>query len=273
MRDVLLLASDFADKGSDFDVACAVARQLGGRLTGLFVVEPPNTSAVGLYDAQLLAMLVDQSEQGYNRACAHADRFRASVRASGCHDAEWQVVEGPLTNAIATVAPWHDVLVLKRDDTDEDARIGAVSGLIMAGHLPCLVVPGIYDGKFNPKQITVACNDSPESVRALRAALPLLKAADRVLILQGTLPAGFPALRHGPDYSAARYLGRYGIRFVQEYVDGNARHGEILERADAFGTDLLVMGAFGRSRAAEWLLGGATRDVLDRSTVPVLFSR
>jgi nucleotide-binding universal stress UspA family protein len=35
------------------------------------------------------------------------------------------------------------------------------------------------------------------------------------------------------------------------------------------GADLLVMGAYGRSRFSEWALGGATRQVLNRAHLPV----
>jgi nucleotide-binding universal stress UspA family protein len=35
---------------------------------------------------------------------------------------------------------------------------------------------------------------------------------------------------------------------------------------------MLVMGAYGRSRLRELILGGATRDVLRGASVPVLFS-
>ena len=49
--------------------------------------------------------------------------------------------------------------------------------------------------------------------------------------------------------------------------------GDVLAgRALEFGADLLVMGAFGRPRALERVLGGATRAVLAGATLPVLFS-
>ncbi|MHC4048161.1 universal stress protein, partial [Bradyrhizobium sp. 23AC] len=36
--------------------------------------------------------------------------------------------------------------------------------------------------------------------------------------------------------------------------------------------DLLVMGAYGHSRFREFILGGATRSILTRPPIPVLFS-
>jgi nucleotide-binding universal stress UspA family protein len=46
----------------------------------------------------------------------------------------------------------------------------------------------------------------------------------------------------------------------------------LLSRASDLGSDLIVMGAYGRSRWTERLLGGATRGVLATMTVPVLMS-
>lgn len=46
----------------------------------------------------------------------------------------------------------------------------------------------------------------------------------------------------------------------------------ILDAAADFGADLIVMGAYGHSRARQWILGGATRSLLSAMTVPVLFS-
>ncbi|WP_337190546.1 universal stress protein [Tsuneonella aeria] len=49
--------------------------------------------------------------------------------------------------------------------------------------------------------------------------------------------------------------------------------GETLQNAAIEeGADMLVMGAFGHSRLAEFILGGATRDILDRPSLPVLLS-
>jgi nucleotide-binding universal stress UspA family protein len=46
----------------------------------------------------------------------------------------------------------------------------------------------------------------------------------------------------------------------------------ILDTARDVSADLIVMGAFGRSRLREWVLGGATRAVLDYMHIPVLMA-
>ena len=36
--------------------------------------------------------------------------------------------------------------------------------------------------------------------------------------------------------------------------------------------DHIVMGAYGHSRVREWILGGATREMLETSDVPILMA-
>lgn len=47
---------------------------------------------------------------------------------------------------------------------------------------------------------------------------------------------------------------------------------ELLGEADAMRADLLVMGAWGRSRVSELVLGGATRHVLTHARFPLLLA-
>ncbi len=47
----------------------------------------------------------------------------------------------------------------------------------------------------------------------------------------------------------------------------------MLDEARKTGSDLVVMGAYGRSWFSEWILGGATRQILREMHVPVLMAR
>ena len=46
----------------------------------------------------------------------------------------------------------------------------------------------------------------------------------------------------------------------------------LLSRVTDRGSDLIVMGAYGRSRFAEFILGGVTQTILESMTVPVLMA-
>ena len=53
---------------------------------------------------------------------------------------------------------------------------------------------------------------------------------------------------------------------------GAAIAGLILIQAAEENADLVVMGGYGHSRLREMILGGATRHMLERMSIPVLFA-
>ncbi|MCM0021433.1 MAG: universal stress protein, partial [Tagaea sp.] len=95
--------------------------------------------------------------------------------------------------------------------------------------------------------------------------------AEKVSILSVD-PEG--AERRVPGADIALHLARHGVtaEATTTHTDGMGVGDALLSRIADLGADLLVMGAYGHSRAREAVFGGATRDVLDRMTVPVLMS-
>ena len=82
--------------------------------------------------------------------------------------------------------------------------------------------------------------------------------------------------RRGPSAAeVVPYLALHGIAAdVSEFEPVNRDVGAgLLRAADAFRADFLAMGAYSHSRLRELILGGVTRHVLGRSTLPVLMSR
>ena len=104
---------------------------------------------------------------------------------------------------------------------------------------------------------------------AVQTALPLLRQADRVTVLEW-------GARESDCRGAALDIGAYlELQGVQARLDRQAAEpaevGELLlSRAADLGADLLVMGCYGHSRTREFVLGGATRTVLRSMTLPVL---
>ena len=66
----------------------------------------------------------------------------------------------------------------------------------------------------------------------------------------------------------AKALGIDAVETV--YVADRMAADAILETAEARGADLIVMGAWGQSRITEWVLGGATRHLLQHSDIALL---
>jgi nucleotide-binding universal stress UspA family protein len=109
--------------------------------------------------------------------------------------------------------------------------------------------------------------------RAVRGALPLLRSAERVVVLQATRGLR-EALRESPSSppeALQRYLHRHGVaRSEAMRVDDEIGGPGVTEMLQALEVRLLVAGAFGRSRLREMVFGGSTRAFLEAVDGPSL---
>lgn len=149
-----------------------------------------------------------------------------------------------------------------------------VEAALFEGRAPVLVLPaaGLGDNTL-PKRIVLAWNQSSEAMAAVRRALPLLKQADIVSITVVD-PPSHGAERSDPGGMLCQMLVRHGVKAeVAVLARSMSRISEVLARhAMDMNADLLVMGAYGHSRFREAILGGATRNILENATIPVLMA-
>src|SRR5262249_8910760 len=108
--------------------------------------------------------------------------------------------------------------------------------------------------------------DSPQSARALAAAMAFLRSAKAVRVLSlGETQAG----------KLVEHLGWYGVRATANAVYPVERVGGgelLLAAARGRGAELLGMGGYGQARWRQMLFGGTTRQVLGSSLLPLLLS-
>ena len=151
----------------------------------------------------------------------------------------------------------------------------AFSNTVFETGRPVLLVPYIRKAREAEfKKILLAWNGSRQAARAAFDALPFMKEADSVEVFCID-PQDTPrrdASMAGTAIAAA--LARHGIDVtVKVEQSGGVSHGEVLDnRISDTGADLLVMGAFGRSRLREFVFGGATRTILQSMTVPTFLA-
>lgn len=183
---------------------------------------------------------------------------------------------GALGDIVAQRARFADLAVLPRPyGTGKGAETEAVvESALFEGKAPVLVLPEKGLGSADqPKRIIIAWNQSAEAMVATRAALPFLKAADRVDITVIDPPT-HGAERSDPGGLLCQMLVRHGVhaevsvlaRSLPRVSDVLARH--VWDQ----NADLLVMGAYGHSRLREAILGGATRNMLEKAEIPVLMA-
>jgi nucleotide-binding universal stress UspA family protein len=252
----------------------AVAEQLAarhhGRVQALFAAGPPLFALTGVPgDEALSAQLLHEVHAGWRREAV--DVFEAARRDVPTAWAEVGIADAPVAGVVAQ-AMYADLVVLGQDDPDDaDPRVPSsfLTDVLLESGRPVLALP--HAGRFGRvgHRVLVAWKPNAPSARALSAALPLLRDAERVTVVEWG--ARSPACRGAP-LDLALYLRLHGVEATLELEDREPPDiGErLLSRAADLDADLLVMGCYGHSRAREWVLGGATRTVLRSMTLPVL---
>ena len=140
------------------------------------------------------------------------------------------------------------------------------SDLVMQAGRPVMIIPPETEW-LRLRSILVAWKDTTEARRAVWNALPLLKAADEVVISEITeSKTNEETIKRGVNDVQA-WLKQHGI-FAEISVpsarDSVPEHLETL--AAECGAELIVAGAYGHSRLREFVLGGVTRHLITRAT-------
>jgi len=148
------------------------------------------------------------------------------------------------------------------------------SALLMHSGRPVLTIPETCGLTKTPKHVVVAWQPTRETTRAVQDAMPFLQAAETVDVLVVD-PETSSAL-HGedPGTDIATQLARHGLRVNVVCVPSSGK--SVASAINGYlahsGAHLLVAGGYGHNRLHEFLLGGVTRELLQTTAVPVLFS-
>ncbi len=179
----------------------------------------------------------------------------------------WSERVGSPDKLLAIHGPVSDLIVVSRpaSRTSKLARHFMLSSLLYTSQ-PVLIVPP-RQKKPVGQNIAIGWNDSNEAAASVAACMPMLQQAQTVTIIQGGVPdpvgPGVAQLKH--------YLAHYGVKTRLIKAERQLSHTEALLKGyrDAE-ADVLVMGAYSRSRFAQRLLGGVTEHMLHKAGIPVL---
>ena len=160
-----------------------------------------------------------------------------------------------------------DVVVLGRRHNRDFLPGGLIEELLVYSGRPIVIA-----AESAPRTVTgtiaVAWKETPEAARAITAALPLLKAAGRVVLIGVTEPGS--ASRETLN-DLARQLAWHGIEADVRIVADSARSpaANLALAAAEIGADLLVAGAYGHAPLRELVFGGVTRALIESAPLPV----
>ena len=276
-KDILVVLDDTAECEERVDVALQLARRHETHLIGLMVIEGFSLPAYAI--ASLPSSVMEQRRQMEDEARARVRRkFERQANVAGVPN-EWYTTEGDVVKAVVLFSRYADLVVIGQENL-EGSGFGTspdlAENVVLASGRPILVVP--YVGKYPHvgERVMVAWDASREAARAVADALPMLQAAECVLVLSANPESGPEPDQHGevPGADIARHLARHDVRVETHRIETKeiSVADMLLNRITDESIDLLVMGAYGHARVREIWLGGVTRDVLRHMTAPVLIS-
>lgn len=244
-------------------VAGDLAERLGAGITGIAVCQP----MLIVFDAGCYGAgdLIQQDRNEIEAAIKAAEaEFRHALH-SRIRTLDWrsEVTLGPLSECIACAARGSDLVLtnLASSASFNKSRQVNTGDLVMELGRPVLVVPPSVV-ELPLERAVVGWKEAREPRRAVADALPLLKKARHVTVVEVAAEAGMAAAKeHLKD--VVGWLARHGVAAealaAPASGDDASRFNAIAREQNA---DLVVAGAYGHSRLREWAFGGVTRDLL-----------
>ncbi|MHC2621205.1 nucleotide-binding universal stress UspA family protein [Bradyrhizobium huanghuaihaiense] len=220
--------------------------------------------------------LIDEGEASIKRRLAGLEaQFRAATKNRGGL-AEWRSAQDFPTRFVLAQARCADIVVSGgQSPAFSDAfALASPKDLVMQLGRPLLAVPDRANW-LDLRSVLVAWKDTPEARRAVADALPMLRKARDVTIVEIPEPDDDRSRVMAGVTDVAAWLARHGVTAAARASEAarNEPAAVQLEKvAGDVGAGLIVAGAYGHSRFRELVLGGVTQYLVTQSTRCVLLS-
>jgi nucleotide-binding universal stress UspA family protein len=287
MKSFLIPIGGSDTDASLFETALAAARPFSSHMNFLHIHVGPGQAVANTPHAAfamgpaLSNALRDLDAQAKTRSAAAAQHFRdfcarSTVEISDVPGnakgvtASWQAEDGHALRRIMFHARHNDLVVVGRAKTANGLPADFLEELLLGCGRPVLIATSAPARAPAPTGTIMVCwKESAEAARAVNAAMPFLIQARRVVIAS--------VAETGENLAealseVARQLAWNGVRAELRplVATGAAIPGLLASAAQDCNADLMVLGAYGRSRMRELLFGSCTRSVIHDAGVPVL---
>jgi nucleotide-binding universal stress UspA family protein len=284
MKNLLAVVGD-GNGGPVLDAALLAAQRFDSHIVGLHALTTEYAVVFGGEMGFSISSEVDRTleREGYDRRDSARRLFREFMEAHGVPvapdppgkrgpSASWREEDGRQNAVVGVIGRVFDLIIVEQPEKLASIAEATLEDALFESGRAVMMVP-----KTAPKSlgeiISVAWNGSTETALTVALALPLLKKARQVVVLNVA-----PALMPEPGPSGeelALCLERHGVAVSLREASGRARaQGEsFLRESQAAGADLLLKGAYTQSRIRQMIFGGATREIIMESQIPVLMAR
>lgn len=264
-------------RDGDLKLGVDLCRREGAHLSVLALshaAPPPVAEFAGIASQAWVEQRQEALKELEARAAA-AGEFLAGASAAG--DVATEYADAAWADETVGRRGRYADLTLVGPDMLADARLRktVIEGALFHSGKPVLLAPKGIEPTLKPRRVIVAWDIRIEATRAVREALDMLAQAEEVrLVLVDPVRDEF---HHGdePGADAATFMARHGIKVaVDRLPSQNMSVAEVLSRhARDHAADMLVMGAYGHSRARQRIFGGVTRSMIDMPPLPVFMAR
>ncbi len=274
IKDLVVSLSVGASRDAAGPYAISVAEAFGAHVAGIaFSYEPviPPT-IMGTIPASFVESQRDENDRAANDARA---KFDEAARRAGV-SSESRTLSASLAGSadrFATIARRFDLAVVGQAEPDRAApeELIVENALFSSGR-PVLIVPYIQKAELTLDRVMVCWDASRNAARAIADAMPFLKRArviDVVIVASERIKSD-----EIPGADIGQHLARHDLKVeVRRIVSPDTDVAStILSHAADTAADFIVMGGYGHSRLREFILGGATRGMLQAMTLPTLMS-
>lgn len=271
IKDLLIVVDAVGEAAGPYGVS--LAKDLGATATCLCIQPEGGLGDLALAEVRY-DLVVSARDEALQTAQEAAENLAYAARMADV-PAETDTLRGEPSFVRAHLldrARMHDLVVVEQASPRwERPADMVVDTLLLASGRPTLVVPTGWTQPARLEAVTVAWDGSAPAARALSDALPLLARARRVSLVTIQTEA-VADVSEGGD-RLIRHLARHGINADYRATFGSISVvGSLLAAVAQSGSDLLVMGAYGHSRLREAFLGGASREALRQTGVPLLMA-
>ena len=289
--NILVIVNDSQSSHDALAAAFRIGQQFDAHVDALHVQIDPAAALPLVGDAmsgvmvdEMMSVAKQEAEGRTKKARNLFDRLVAEMnvprddggpRAGSKFAASWIEDLGIEENIVAVRACRADVIVLPRHAADHEAgAYMTLNAALLQSGRPVVAAPPIAAGTVpvGPfERIALFWSGSPEAVRAITAALPFLRLAKEITVLRVKEEEWF-----APIEDLEVYLIRHGVSAGISKVllpDGGDTGHALLASAQEAHADLLVMGAYTRSKLRQLIFGSVTAYVLDHAKIPALLNR
>jgi nucleotide-binding universal stress UspA family protein len=275
----MTLASVMVSLGLDQpnDVRLELAGQLAEQFDAAVIgIAAAQFSPLYFTDGEMAERLIEQGEAAIRKRLAELEsEFRQALRNRTCKSVEWRsALDFPSRHALQEARSADIIVTGGQAPALSDAfTVASPRDLVMQAGRPVLLVSD-NEKWLDLRTVLVAWKDTPGARRAMSDALPLLRKAKNVVIVE--IPEDDDERSAAPAHVAdvAAFLSRHGIVATTRVPETRGRGvtAELDEIAQELAAGLIVAGAYGHSRFRELVLGGVTEHLVTQSHRCVLLS-